>query len=273
MDILTIYLIKTLILPPTVNLLAITATVFTRRRWPRASRVLFGIAFFSLLLLAFPIISVQLARPLETIPPIDLAQGPQGAEAIVVLGGGRYADAPEYGDRDTVHQRTLARLRFGARLAERLDLPVAVVGGDLSGGHVSEGRLMVDVMRESFKTPVRWVETSSRNTAENAFYARKLLAVDRIILVTNAMHMIRSRMMFEQAGFDVLPAPIEFTAYPEPGPPIIYDFIPSTAGLIQAHAALHEYLGIFWYRWRYGGADTVNVTDYEVTNTIQPKIQ
>jgi uncharacterized SAM-binding protein YcdF (DUF218 family) len=250
-DIVTIYLLKALILPPASNLLAIAVAVAIRRRSPRLSRGLFGIAFWSLLLFAIPLISTELARPLQNFPAFDPDQGADGAAAIVILGGGRYYEAPEYRGRDTVHQRTLARLRYGAYLAQELRLPVGLIGGDATGaGLEPEGKLMQEVMRDSFKTPVQWVETRSRNTAENALYARQMIPA-RIILVTNAMHMTRSRRMFEQAGFDVIPAPIEFTVYPPSDSWSVFDYLPSIGGLLESHYALHEYLGILWYWLRY----------------------
>ncbi|MSR14837.1 MAG: YdcF family protein [Gammaproteobacteria bacterium] len=270
MDILWVSLIKTLVLPPTANLLAIAAALVIRRRWRPTGSALFGVAFGSLVLLALPIVSTELARPLENFPPFDLAKGPQAASAIVILGGGRYADAPEYRYRDTVHSRTLTRLRYGAYLAAHLQLPIALIGGDVSGGsRAAEGMLMLDVMREDFNTPVRWVETSSRNTAENAMYARQLLSERRIILVTNALHMVRSKRMFAQAGFEVLPAPTDFTTDFGPRAYTIFAFVPTTGGLTQSHAALHEYLGIFWYHWRYHGANSESVVDYKV-NHVPP---
>jgi uncharacterized SAM-binding protein YcdF (DUF218 family) len=269
-DLAAIYLLKTLILPPMANIVAIAAAVVLRRRLPRTARALFGVAFGSLLVLAVPKISDELARPLERFAPFDHAHGAQGATAIVVLGGGRYSEAPEYGNRDTVHPRTLTRLRYGAFLAARLGLPVAVIGGDASGGQqISEGMLMYEVMQETFRTPVQWVETGSRNTAENALFARQLIRESKIILVTNALHMRRSRMMFEQAGFEVVVAPIDFTTYP-PAEFSIFDYVPSLGGLTRSHAALHEYLGIYWYRWRYRGLNANTAVEYKV-DSAPPK--
>ena len=57
-----------------------------------------------------------LVAPLERTPPVT-REALQGfdPEAIVVLGGGRRAHAPEY-EGETVSPATLERMRYGARL-------------------------------------------------------------------------------------------------------------------------------------------------------------
>lgn len=271
MDILAIYVLKALILPPTLNLLAIATALVMRQRLPRFSRLLLGVAFWSMMLLAIPIVGTQLARPLQSFAAFDPSKGAQGATAIVILGGGRYVEAPEYDDRDTVHQRVLSRLRYGAQLAAYLHLPVGLIGGDVNGGtHTPESVLMLEVMGGAFKTPVKWIETSSRNTAENAVYAHQLISEQRIILVTNAMHMARAREMFERAGFTVVPAPVEFSVYPSAGASV-FDYIPCVDGLAESESALHEYLGILWYRLRYSAADLAELANnYGVTDVGAP---
>ena len=54
----------------------------------------------------------------------------QRAGAIVVLGGGRYDEAPEYGD-DTISLAGLRRVRYAAVLQRRTGLPVLVSGGSV----------------------------------------------------------------------------------------------------------------------------------------------
>ncbi len=46
----------------------------------------------------------------------------------MVLGGGRYRDAPEYGN-DTVGEYTLVRLRYAAKLHRETGFPLLVTGG------------------------------------------------------------------------------------------------------------------------------------------------
>lgn len=251
MDIALIYFVKDLLLPPTGNVLLALLAYTLRHRMPRFSSSAMIIAVASILIVMVPKISVLIAEPLEKTPPFNVAAGAQGAEAIVVLSGGVYSRAPEYRGADTVNKRTLERLRYGAYLHDHLDLPIALVGGDVFGTGATEGWLMYEVMSKAFKTSVTWIEAGSRNTAENASDTRKLVAAKRIILVTNAMHMPRSRRMFEQAGFEVLPAPMGFYIKPDIGVSSPLEYVPALEGLELTRAALHEYLGMLWYRLRY----------------------
>ena len=58
-------------------------------------------------------------------------------QAIVVLGGGTYFSAPEYG-ADTVRPNVLARLRYAAHLHRALGKPVLASGGAPEGYPVPE---------------------------------------------------------------------------------------------------------------------------------------
>lgn len=251
MEIALGYLLKALLLPPAGNCVLGLLGYAVRRRLPRVSRALVTFALATGVLLMVPYTGSLLARPLEDLAPLRVEDGAQGAEAIVVLGGGRVIAAPEYGGQDALHPRALERLRYGVYLHHALQLPLALVGGSVRGETVSEGMLMLNTVNEVFKVPVKWVESGSRNTAQNAEYARYLLPSRRILLVTHALHMRRAQMMFEAWGFEVVPAPLHYTTGAGPARFTLVDFVPSAEGLAISHAALHEYVGLLWYRWFY----------------------
>jgi len=177
---------------------------------------------------------------------------PAEAGAIVVLGGGRNANAAEYGG-ETVSAITLVRLRYAARLHDETGLPIAVSGGRVFGNGSAEALLMRDALSEDFGVEARWVESRSRNTAQNARMTRDLLLADGIsaaFLVTHATHMPRAVSAFESVGFAVYPAPTGF----ESGAtrhPALFDWLPSMEALEHSYEALHEHLGRLWYAIRY----------------------
>jgi uncharacterized SAM-binding protein YcdF (DUF218 family) len=73
--------------------------------------------------------------------------------------------------------------------------------------------------------------------------------VNRIVLVTSAWHMPRSVWCFESHGFEVIPAPVDYLTEQE-----AYDlrsYLPRWTTLSDSGQALHEYLGLLWYRLRY----------------------
>ena len=142
-------------------------------------------------------------------------------------------------------------MRYGAKLANELRLPVAVSGGVVSAtGAIPIGELMARVLRAEFQIPVRWVEDRSRNTAQNAQYLRQMLPIQHIVLVTHAIHMPRSVSMFERVGFTVIPAPMGFKGAKEPTYGI-FDWMPSVSAISTSRAVLHEWIGRAYYRLRY----------------------
>lgn len=168
------------------------------------------------------------------------------AQAIVVLGGGVYHDAPEYGE-DTVRSYTLERLRYAARLQRESRLPVLASGGSPEGDE-AEAVAMWKTLRSDFGIETRWVEITSMNTGESARNSYAILepfGITRIMLVTHAWHMPRAKAAFEKAGFAVVPAGTVFSVNADFS---LLDLIPSAGGLMNTRLALHEMIGMAWYR-------------------------
>ena len=234
----------TFLLPPGNGLLLIcVAALFRRRSWA------FGMAAFGtalLVLQSLPPVSEALMASLERRAGRVL-QGPDGARAIVVLSGGLALDAPEYGG-ETVGERTLVRMRYGALLARRFGLPVLVSGGRPENATSSEAALMADILAREFAVNVRWQETQSRTTAENAAMSAAILkaaGISRVVLVTQAFHMPRAARLFRAAGLEVVPAPTSFKTDPDASIEFP-DLLPRISALQSSYYALHEWLGIAW---------------------------
>jgi len=240
-------LLVALILPPTGPvLLALFGLWLTRarsRRWRDGGLWLAALSLVGLLLLSLPIVGKALMAPLEAHPPITAAQL-QRVQAIVILGGGTYSAAPEYGG-DTIGSATLERLRYGARLARELRLPLLVSGGAPAGGR-AEGESMREALEHDFGVKVRWVEAASRDTAENASLSAPMLktaGITRIALVSHASHLPRAVPLFEKQGLVVISAPMGFSTG---SPSLAGSLLPG--GLGASREALHEYLGQLYNR-------------------------
>lgn len=237
-----------LLLPPLNLLILVAAGILARQRWPRAGPATALLALALLAVMSTTAGARLLIRPLEGMsPPLTLASAAQ-AQAIVVLGGGRRRNAPEYEGQDVPRATVLARLRYAVRLHRQTGLPMLVTGGSPDVKADSEAELMARVLRDDFNTPARWVEGKSDNTAQNARYAAVMLrqaGISHILLVTDALHMPRSRRVFAQAGLTVIPAP---TSYLGSGALIAADFIPGSGALSDTHYAMHEWIGLLWYR-------------------------
>lgn len=169
--------------------------------------------------------------------------------AIVVLGGGRRALAPEYGV-STLKPRTEERLRYGIWLGRETGLPLAFSGGVGHGAPPgpSEAEIAGRIAEREFGRPLRWQEGESRDTHENALKTVALLrpqGIERIVLVTNAYHMRRAMANFERAAAGT---PLQIVAAPmglgAGGPLQLSDWLPSVEGSEGTWIALHEWLGL-----------------------------
>lgn len=240
-------ILAALILPPAgpilLALLGLWLAGRQSRRWRHAGFALASLSLLGLLLLALPIVGNALMVPLESNTPITAAQL-QRSQAIVILGGGSYHAAPEYGG-DTVSYITLERLRYGARLARASRLPLLVTGGAPFGGR-PEAEAMREALEQDFGVKVRWIENASRDTAENAGLSAPMLkaaGITRIALVSHGWHLPRAVALFEKQGLEVVPAP---TAFSTGSPSLLEDLLPR--GLVRSRLALNEYLGQLFNR-------------------------
>ncbi|MGB1109230.1 MAG: YdcF family protein [Gammaproteobacteria bacterium] len=245
---------KGLVLPPGTLILLLVIGLLLLARGKKSGTWIIFLGVISLYALSTPLASYYLAREVETVPPLVTENlDIQSIGAIVILGGGRRSEAPEYQGKDTVSDPTLVRLRYGAELHRRFGLPVLVSGGSVFGDRIPVGVLMEEALRRDFGVKEVWVEDQSVNTYENAQLSKQLLeerGIDHVILVTQAFHMPRSLEAFKQAGLKVTAAPTDFTAIRRPSP-VFLDFVPRAGALDSASRNLHELIGQLWYRWRH----------------------
>jgi uncharacterized SAM-binding protein YcdF (DUF218 family) len=232
-------LLKGLVLPPAGPLILGVAGLLIRFRRPRLGLALCAVAIGSLWLLATPIIADALARASEGYPALDpthLTEQQARAEAIVILGGGYRRNAPEAGG-DAPKAITDLRLIEGAKIARATQLPILVSGSS------REANAMRRFVEENLQVPVRWVESASGDTHENAVFSARMLGkqgIKRIILVTSSAHMVRAVEEFTAAGLDVTAAPAEMWTWDERG---VMAFVPSLLALDRSRTALYEWGG------------------------------
>lgn len=239
---------KRLILPPAGPLLlAAIGAILLSTPFVDTGAIFVATGIGAAWILATPACGLFLLRRLDRHPPLDPAAAPADA-AIVVLDGGRSPGAREWA-RDgcaAPKAQTLERLRYGAELQRRTGLPI-LVSGD------GAGDLMARCLERDFGVPCRFSETRSRNTQENADLSAPLLrqaGIARILLVTHFWHMPRAAAAFRRAGLEVIPAPMGFAGR-ERENVSVFAFLPSPAGVVASYWALHELVGLLFYRLRY----------------------
>jgi uncharacterized SAM-binding protein YcdF (DUF218 family) len=232
-------LLRTLVLPPVSPLLVGIAGLLCWRARPRLGMALCVVCIVTLWALATPFLADVLGRSAEGYPALDpahLTPGQARAQAIVVLGGGVRRGAPEAGG-DAPSVTADLRLIEAAKVARVTHLPILISGA------AHEAAAMRRFMEEDMQLPVRWVESASKDTRENARFSAAILDkedIHRIILVTSSMHMVRAAAEFTAAGFDVTAAPAEMVTLDEPG---VLTLIPSALALYRSHVAVYEWVG------------------------------
>lgn len=249
------YLFKQLLLPPGGLLLLLLAAWWLRRRSPRLAALCFVLGFGGLWLMSLPVTVERAARMIESEVALDRSQWRdlgQRAQAIVVLGAGREQSDPAWGADQPSHI-ALERLRYASRLAEASGLPILASGGLHYGEPPSEALLAAEALQRDFATETRWLEERSRTTWENALYSAEILkkaGIERIVLVTSASHMPRSRWCFEEVGLEVIAAPVGFVGVPNGRP--FGGWLPESKAVWQNGMLLNEAVGMLVYPWVYG---------------------
>jgi uncharacterized SAM-binding protein YcdF (DUF218 family) len=248
-------LLGTLLLPPVpfLILILVGARLIYRRRLLAWGLLLFGVlgTWGCTTTAVGGALTNALLMPPRALSGTEIAELKKAPRtAIVVLGGGRKLLAPEYG-LSTLKEYSLERLRFAIWLSRETSLPVLFSGGVGHGAPAgaSEAEIAARIAEREFNHPLRWIESASRDTNENAYRSLALLqeqGIDHVLLVTHSFHMRRALGAFERAkqranlDFKVTAAPMDVQA----GSRLTLDsWLPSVDGFEDTRLALHEWLG------------------------------
>lgn len=245
-----------------VGLIAILlVAAWLLRRSPRWQRICVGSALIILLFAGNTWVPSILTRYLEWqyLAPDTYPQ----SEVIVVLGGTT---------QSALYPRQIVEIgASGGRLLYAAHLYHAGVAPKLllTGGYIDwmdernpPAKDMAEILQMlGVPETALWYETESRNTYENALFSRQILAengIQSIVLVTSALHMPRAVALFEKQGFEVIPAPADYTLTQNDwerlwAPDLItqlFNSLPSVGNLSTTTRALKEYIGILTYSLR-----------------------
>jgi uncharacterized SAM-binding protein YcdF (DUF218 family) len=246
-----------LVYPLGLACILILLALFIRElRW---QRIVLGGALLTLYLGGNSWVANGLARSLEW-RYVSPAETPH-AQAIVVLAGDERAahyprQTPEIGEAGDREIYAAHLYRHGAApLILFSGGAVVWLSADTSPGET------VAYMLEMLGVPSSAIrfETASQNTYESAVACQKMLAaegIQRIILVTSAVHMPRSVGLFERQGFEVIAAPTDYTVTQAEWegmkgvslPATMIGLLPSANNLNVTTRTLKEYIGLFIYK-------------------------
>lgn len=216
------------------------------------ARILLTIGSVGLLVLGFSPLGQAVILPLEErFPRADLTQisDPSG---IIILGGGvdpRISKSRGQATMNAAGERVIA----GIQLQRQFPSSKLIYSGGAGGENPeqdSEAYQFRQYFLPIFGIPPQNVvfEHHSRNTFENAWFTKKLLApgADQTwIIVTSAYHMPRAIGAFRKAGFLALAWPTDYRTTSQSE--IMQPFTRMFNGLRRTDTAVREWLALWTY--------------------------
>jgi uncharacterized SAM-binding protein YcdF (DUF218 family) len=173
------------------------------------------------------------------VKPLAVTGGVRSADCIVVLGGG----VDEGGFLTPISSQRLLRgieIYYEGRAKN-----ILFSGGTSGPDGVAEATVMARAARRlNVPSHAILVEGVSMRTAEEATEIKKMAEARKwksILLVTSYIHMKRSVMVFEHAGFKVYPAPAD---------PYELHVNTPLRRFALFFQLMHEYGGIVYYKFR-----------------------
>ena len=245
-------LITPFILPPGIFILALIFSgvlfIFVKRRKIGIFNLALGLLLWIFCSAPF---SNYLIGSLES--EFDISPDVTG-DCIILLGGGIVDRVPDFSGFGTPTDSMLARIVTAVRVQKKLGIPIIVSGGKIYNNLNSEAqiakRFMVDL---GIAKDQIIIEENARDTYENAKYVKEICLrknFQKPILITSAFHMRRALFSFKKVGLGVIPYPADFRSKN------VQDvgwtgYLPSSGSLGGTSDALHEYIGLLFYRLAY----------------------
>ena len=170
------------------------------------------------------------------VRPLLVSDSSGRFDALVVPGAG------VIGPDCVLNLSALRRTMAAARLFQQGRAPLVVfTGGPSARSSCVVGEAMAALAWQlGVPREATLVESRSTTTWENAVFSGELLqprGIHRILIVTDALHVPRCERVFRKVGFEVGSVSV----------PVVQV---STSNLAMLRMALHEYLGLAYYRMR-----------------------
>jgi len=206
-----------------------------------------------LVILSMPIVSGKLIAYLESDYELIKPSKVESADAVVVLSGMVKTIQTKNG-LDYEWGEAADRIFAGIDLFKSNKAPVLILtGGKLPWSiGVPEGEYLRDVAID-LGVPKKdiLITENVENTDQEAKAIKKILLLDnpKVILVTSAFHMPRAQLVFEAAGINVIPFPVDFIIGAEKL--TFMSFIPSAGSFSSTSFFVREMIGRTYYSLKY----------------------
>ena len=167
---------------------------------------------------------------------------------VVVLGGGIHYNIP--GEKGELSSHSLERLVKGYKVQRNLKTKIVYTGGVAVGQQsISEADIAAKWLEDMGVASEKIIkEDKARTTYENGVYIKKWMEkseTKNIYLVSSAVHMPRSAAVFDKLNIDFIPV---ISSYLYNHKLSWLDYLPNRSALNANLAAVHEWLGLIWYK-------------------------
>lgn len=177
------------------------------------------------------------------------------ADCIVLLGGGIYEKSPDYSGRASPYPDAVKRAIYTYLAYRSTGLPIITSGGERAGlkETTPEGEALKYLL-EKLGVPRDRItsENSSKNTYQNILHIKRIMVQNgwkRAYIITSAYHMRRTMWVCKRLGVDAFPVPTDYKMRREGY--TVESFLPGSLAFTDSKKALHEYLGLVYYRMVY----------------------
>lgn len=237
--------INYLLAPSNVIILLFVAgcVLFFAKRLRKAARyLLYGAVVFYLVFATGPVSFWLLGKLEYKYPYLKDTTALRDVEYIVVLAA--YADDDQNLPLSSrVNGSAAFRLMEAVKIHREIPESKIIISGSERVAGVMKEVLVSLGMNETFIL----TDNGASNTSGSAQNVRKMVGEKRVVLVTSAGHMPRSMMVFRKAGMEPIPAPTDYLTFKNY---MAISYLPSPLHLQNSDLAVHEYVGILWYRLR-----------------------
>lgn len=209
------------------------------------------IAIAWLFLISTPFLPDALLKPIENKYPsltkttLERIKKPTN---ILVLGAGFVNDL-KLNPNDQLAETALSRLAEGIRISQILPNSKLITSGFGNREETTSAEVMAKTSILLGVDSARlFIQEKPTKTLEEAMEYQRLFAdTCQLIVVTSAIHMPRSMYLFQKAGLNPIAAPTNHLVKKSEQPNPYYG-MPSSDNIKKMEAAIHEYVGLLWYK-------------------------
>ena len=171
---------------------------------------------------------------------------------IVILGGGVIEGSPDLYGYASPSPDAVKRVVYAYLLYKKSGMPIITTGGKRPGlkNSTPEGEVLKNLLiKLGVPSSKIMEENTSINTYQNILRVKHLVLIHQfknVYIVTSAYHMKRAIWVCKKMNINAIPVPTDYkinrAGY------TVESFLPNSLSLYDLRKALHEYIGLMYYR-------------------------